>query len=127
MTENHSINDVIWVLSCGFLVMLMQAGFCCLETGLVRAKNSINVAIKNFIDFCISSATFFAFGFAIMFGASWCGLFGTSGCLFSGSTDPWRIAFFFDLYTDAAAAGRSYPLITPIGRNRATFFDRPAL
>jgi Amt family ammonium transporter len=95
MTASHSINDVIWVLTCGFMVMLMQAGFCCLETGLVRAKNSINVAVKNFIDFCISSATFFVFGFAIMFGASWCGLFGTTGYLFNDSTDTWRVAFFF--------------------------------
>ena len=48
--------DIIWILVCGFLVMLMQAGFTCLESGMVRAKNSINVAIKNLIDFCISIA-----------------------------------------------------------------------
>jgi Amt family ammonium transporter len=29
----------------------MQAGFLCLESGLTRSKNSINVAIKNLADF----------------------------------------------------------------------------
>lgn len=46
----------------------MQAGFLCLETGLVRAKNSINVAIKNVIDLCLSGIVFWLFGYALMFG-----------------------------------------------------------
>jgi len=48
----------------------MQAGFSCLEIGLVRSKNSVNVAIKNLADFCVSSLVFWLFGFAIMFGVS---------------------------------------------------------
>ena len=36
--------------------MLMQGCFCCLQSGLVRVKNSINVAIKNVVDFCLSWA-----------------------------------------------------------------------
>jgi Amt family ammonium transporter len=71
--------DVMWLLICAALVMLMQGGFCCLETGLVRSKNSINVAIKNLMDFCIAVLAFWAFGYALMFGASWCGVIGTSG------------------------------------------------
>ena len=31
----------------GFLVMLMAAGFCMLETGLVRAKNAVVQCAKN--------------------------------------------------------------------------------
>ena len=50
--------------------MLMQAGINCLETGLVRPKNSINVAIKNKRDFCIVDIVVWIFGFAFMFGAS---------------------------------------------------------
>ena len=45
--------DTLWLLVCAFLVMLMQGGFCLLESGFVRAKNSINVAIKNLVDFCV--------------------------------------------------------------------------
>ncbi|MEL7225571.1 MAG: hypothetical protein AAGL17_12110, partial [Cyanobacteria bacterium J06576_12] len=46
--------DVIWVVGCAGLVLLMQPGFMCLEAGLTRSKNSINVAIKNLIDLGIS-------------------------------------------------------------------------
>ena len=68
--------DLIWVILCAILVSAMQAGFCCLESGLVRTKNSINVAIKNLVDFCISSAIFWAIGFRLMFGESAFGLVG---------------------------------------------------
>lgn len=79
MFSNPSPNvDLTWVLICGFLVMLMQAGFCLLETGFARAKNGINVAIKNLVDFLISSLVYWGFGFGLMFGASWHGLIGTS-------------------------------------------------
>lgn len=70
--------DLLWTLVCAALVMLMQGGFCLLETGFARAKNSINVAIKNLVDFCISSLTFWAIGFGLMFGTSELGLIGTS-------------------------------------------------
>ena len=75
----HTPLDIAWVLLCAALVMIMQAGFCCLESGLVRSKNSINVAFKNFVDVLLSSAIFWMFGFALMFGATQSGLFGTAG------------------------------------------------
>ncbi|MFQ5973954.1 MAG: ammonium transporter, partial [Alphaproteobacteria bacterium] len=94
MTDAPNLLDVAWLLAAAALVMLMQAGFLCLESGLVRSKNSINVAIKNFIDFCISSAVFWVFGFAFMFGATFGGLLGTSGFFFGGEVGPWLAAFF---------------------------------
>lgn len=42
--------DVAWIPICSALVFVMQVGFICLESGLVRSKNSINVAIKNTMD-----------------------------------------------------------------------------
>ena len=36
--------DTLWVIDCAVLVFIMQAGFMCMETGLSRQKNSINVA-----------------------------------------------------------------------------------
>ena len=96
MTEMHGFSgDLLWVLLCAFLVALMQAGFTCLESGMVRAKNSINVALKNLVDFCISFALFGIFGFALMFGASWHGLIGTSGFFLSGVDSSWDMGFFF--------------------------------
>ena len=85
--------DIAWILIAAALVMLMQAGFAALESGLVRTKNSINVAAKNFADFLLSTAVYWFIGFAIMFGASQAGLFGTSQFLFE-SDSAWLIAFF---------------------------------
>ncbi len=68
--------NLIWLVTCSILVMLMQAGFLCLETGLTRSKNSINVAVKNLADLGISVLTFWVLGFGLMFGASEAGWFG---------------------------------------------------
>ena len=86
--------DIAWVLIAAALVMFMQAGFSSLESGMVRSKNSINVAGKNFADFCLTTGVFWVFGFAVMFGASVGGLFGSSGFFFSDSA-PFLMAFFF--------------------------------
>ncbi|MDT7043444.1 ammonium transporter [Candidatus Nitronereus thalassa] len=87
-------NDATWLLICTAFVLLMQAGFVCLESGLVRAKNSINVAIKNVVDFCIASIMFWGVGFGLMFGASWAGVVGTDGFVFQDVTNHWLTAFF---------------------------------
>ncbi len=73
--------------------MFMQAGFSSLESGMVRSKNSINVAGKNFADFLLTTAVFWLFGFALMFGASVMGIFGSSGFFFSDGS-AWLMAFF---------------------------------
>jgi Amt family ammonium transporter len=87
--------DLLWLLICGVLVMLMQGGFTCLETGLVRAKNSINVVIKNLFDICTASLVFWVAGFAFMFGPTTAGLIGTEGFLFNAHEHGWLWAFFF--------------------------------
>ena len=87
--------DTAWVLICAGLVFLMQAGFMCLESGLTRAKNSINVAVKNLTDIGISVVLFWAFGFALMFGVSMGSWIGTKGFLPAvGQEGSWRAAFF---------------------------------
>jgi len=42
--------NLLWVLLSACLVFLMQLGFSLIETGTVRSKNTINVAMKNLID-----------------------------------------------------------------------------
>ncbi len=70
--------DLLWVLICSALVFSMQAGFLCLESGLTRNKNSINVAVKNVADFAIATVVFWLVGFGLMFGGSWGGWVGVS-------------------------------------------------
>ena len=87
--------DIVWVVVCAVLVFVMQAGFMCLESGLTRSKNSINVAIKNITDFGISVTLYWAFGFALMFGTSCVGVFGTSHFLVPvADGGVWLAAFF---------------------------------
>ncbi|TWT38457.1 ammonium transporter [Blastopirellula retiformator] len=86
--------DYVWILVAAALVFLMQAGFMCLECGMARAKNSINVAVKNVADFLIAVIAFWLFGFGLMFGASWYGLVGTSDFAFSVGENPWLALFF---------------------------------
>jgi Amt family ammonium transporter len=73
--------DVLWILLCSALVFLMQGGFLCLESGLTRRKNSVNVAIKNLADFCLATVVFWTVGFGLMFGLTNSGLVGGSGFL----------------------------------------------
>ena len=67
--------DVFWVLICACLVWFMQAGFLCLETGLTRSKNNINVALKNIVDNATSIFIFWVLGFSIAFGTPYNDLF----------------------------------------------------
>ncbi|SNY91747.1 ammonium transporter, Amt family [Cohaesibacter sp. ES.047] len=60
--------DLTWIMAASALVMFMQAGFLLLEAGMVRSKNSINVAQKNLLDFVFSIAAFAIAGFMIAFG-----------------------------------------------------------
>ncbi|MEH6549837.1 MAG: ammonium transporter [Pseudomonadales bacterium] len=79
MDETQLNIDLMWIYLCSALVFIMQAGFLCLESGLTRRKNSINVAIKNLADFCLTTVVFWLVGFGLMFGASRAGWFGSSG------------------------------------------------
>ena len=73
-----SVVDMLWVVIAAAFVFLMQPGFMCLESGMTRSKNSINVAVKNLADFVLSVLIFWSFGFGLMFGLSQSGLIGTS-------------------------------------------------
>ncbi|MEM7116204.1 MAG: ammonium transporter [Chloroflexota bacterium] len=95
MTEK-TISDLLWVIISAALVFLMQAGFLCLETGLTRSKNNINVAIKNLADLSITVVLYWTIGFAFMFGDSWSGVIGLDRWSPNfGVTELWPSIFFF--------------------------------
>ncbi|ANQ86047.1 ammonia permease [Azoarcus olearius] len=88
--------DILWVVLCSGLVFLMQAGFLCLESGLTRSKNAVNVALKNLVDFAVAVALYWLFGFGLMFGASAAGLIGTDRFMAPvGQGAPGALAAFF--------------------------------
>ncbi|MBC8100384.1 MAG: ammonium transporter, partial [Armatimonadetes bacterium] len=82
--------NLMWVLISAVLVFIMQAGFLCLESGLTRTKNNINVAMKILADFSVTTLIFSALGFGLMFGQSSGGVIGLSD-------------FFSELPFDASA------------------------
>ena len=87
--------DLIWILLSTVLVLLMQAGFLCLESGLTRSKNAINVALKNAADFVLCMLLWWALAFALMFGDSRGGWIGSDRFLPDiGSAGAWEGAFF---------------------------------
>ncbi|WP_299436096.1 ammonium transporter [uncultured Rhodospira sp.] len=87
--------DHMWTMTAAALVFLMQAGFLLLEAGMVRSKNSINVAQKNIADFVIATVGFYVIGFGVMFGPSVFGggWLGWGGLTF-GQLDDWTYTFF---------------------------------
>ena len=68
MDMNKIALDTIWVLFTAFLVFFMNLGFAMVESGLCRAKNTVNILAKNFIVFAISSIAFYVIGWGLMFG-----------------------------------------------------------
>ena len=91
--QNLDLN-VIWVVGCAGLVLLMQSGFMCLESGSIGSKNSIDVAIKNLVDLGVSIGLFWCIGYGIMFDVDRWGSIGSSDFFIDLNHDP-KIAALF--------------------------------
>ena len=113
----------LWVMLSAALVFFMQAGFLCLESGLVRERNAEVVALKNFVDWVLTNLIFFVVGFGLMFGPSVGGILGGgffAGIGLSGTTGPIasnEIFFLFQL----AFAGTAATIVSGAIAGRASF------
>lgn len=84
----QSVANIIWLCLAAFLVFFMQAGFAMVESGLTRAKNSVNIMMKNLLDFCFGALLFWATGYAIMYSSGDSNFFGFDSALaFLGSAN----------------------------------------
>jgi Amt family ammonium transporter len=87
--------DALWLLLSAILVLLMQAGFLCLESGGTRSKNAINVAMKNAADLVVTLLVFWLLGFGLMFGVSPDGVVGRDHFFLDLHAEtPWVPVFF---------------------------------
>lgn len=88
------VNNV-WMMVCTFLVFVMHLGFATLESGLTRAKNTVNILFKNVSIVSIGLITFTLVGFNLMYpGEEFAGkIFGFAG---------------FGIGTDAAGVTSAY-------------------
>ena len=70
--EMFTVNNT-WMLMATFLVFIMHLGFATLETGLTRAKNTVNILFKNTAVVAIGILSYALIGFNLMYpGESWC-------------------------------------------------------
>jgi ammonium transporter, Amt family len=75
--------DYSFIILTASLVFIMQAGFCLLEIGLTRSKNTVNAVMKNVADFGVSTLAYFIVGFGLMFGTTHGGIFGWTSIMSS--------------------------------------------
>ena len=60
------LNSLLFLIG-GFLVMFMACGFCMLEAGLVRAKNTTTQLTKNIALFSITAIAYYIIGYNLMY------------------------------------------------------------
>ena len=85
---DSGIADIMWLVLAAFLVMFMQAGFSLLESGLTRARNTVNIMTKNLMDFSLACLIYWAVGYALMYGGNGNGFIGwDANLLFLGSAN----------------------------------------
>ncbi len=60
-----------WMMLCAGLVFIMHLGFACLEAGLTRSKNTVNILFKNTFIICIGIISYYAIGFSLMYPDGW--------------------------------------------------------
>ncbi len=101
---SSDVGRLIWIGICCALVLFMQPGFALVESGLSRAKNSVNVIMKNFSDICIGSAVFWVFGYGLMFGTNTTGLFGTDLFMIQAGTPTRMLDIVYQMLFAATAA-----------------------
>jgi Amt family ammonium transporter len=57
--------DNLWVMIAGCMVFIMHLGFAMVESGLTRAKNTVNILFKNSMIICIGFLMYGVMGFMI--------------------------------------------------------------
>ena len=82
------IFNTMLFLVCGMVVMFMAAGFCMLETGLVRAKNAATICLKNISLFAIAGTMVWLTGYNLIYGIEPGGLFGKLAFWSADDTNP---------------------------------------
>jgi len=94
--STEALLDILWILLCAGFVFLMQGGFLCLESGITRSKNSINVAFKNIVDFGLAVLLYWMVSYGLMFGSSAAGWVGTDGFFYTilGDEAPFQYSVF---------------------------------
>jgi Amt family ammonium transporter len=105
----------LWMMIAAGLVFIMHLGFACLESGLTRAKNTVNILFKNVFIVNVGIVTYALIGFGLMYpgdfngwlGFAGVGLFPTAADLSAGYADGgytyWTDFLFQAMFAATAA------------------------
>lgn len=79
VTAGTFVANNVWMMVATGLVFVMHLGFAMLESGLARAKNTINILFKNVFIVCAGLITYYVAGFNLMYPGEFNGFFGFAG------------------------------------------------
>ncbi|MCH7866833.1 MAG: ammonium transporter [Myxococcales bacterium] len=79
VTAGTFVANNVWMMIATGLVFVMHLGFAMLESGLARAKNTINILFKNVFIVCAGLITYYVAGFNLMYPGEFNGFFGFAG------------------------------------------------
>jgi Amt family ammonium transporter len=68
---NEFRTNNLWIMLAGCLVFIMHLGFACVESGLTRAKNTVNILFKNVSIVMIGIVMYGVCGWLIMYPGDW--------------------------------------------------------
>ncbi len=111
-----TVNNV-WMMLCAALVFVMHLGFATVESGLTRAKNTVNILFKNTLIPGIGLLTYALIGFSLMypggdFAGKWFGFAGfgltlpengLTGEYYNNSYTYWTDFLFQGMFAATAA------------------------
>ena len=88
VTAGQFTANNLWLMIAAGLVFIMHLGFATLESGLTRAKNTVNILFKNTFIVTMSIIMYALLGFNIMYPGEFNGFLGTAGFgLFPSAAD----------------------------------------
>lgn len=67
---NDFKSNNLWIMIAGMLVFIMHLGFACVESGLTRAKNTVNILFKNMMIVMIGIVMYAICGWQVMYPGS---------------------------------------------------------
>ena len=67
VTTGQFVANNVWMMIAAALVFIMHLGFSMVETGLTRAKNTVNILFKNVFIICAGILTYAICGFNLMY------------------------------------------------------------
>jgi len=79
VTPGQFVANNVWMMLAAALVFIMHLGFATLETGLTRAKNTVNILFKNIFIICAGILTYYVVGFNLMYPGDFNGWLGFAG------------------------------------------------